>query len=451
MSTDERDASVGDSADSDDAFLRAAAAETSDDARAIAVAASGALAGMLRPGALIAGRYRLDRRLGAGGMGVVWAATHVVTRREVALKFLKASVTADTEARRRFLQEARAATAAHHPNVVEIWDVFDLPGDTPVIVMDLLAGETLRERLARAGSLDLETTAKLLLPVISAVGTAHALGIVHRDLKPDNIFLAGDGAAPSVKVLDFGIAKLMTRPDDLEPAVSTGTGEMLGTPCYMAPEQALGERDVDHRADIWALGAIVYECLAGVRPVRGPNIGQVVLQLTGEGIAPIAKVAPRLARDVSAMIDRMLCADRAARPWSLQEIGETLERYAGVKAPSFGKPRVAAGAEEEVQRVRRSRGGSRVLAVVIGGVIAGAVALWWVGRGQEQSQIQRQSPSPSPMQRQSPSPSPSPSLSPNPDPSQNPNPSAVQKQLRRARVKPTAPAFRGGLAEQAPF
>src|SRR5690349_15049968 len=159
-------------------------------------------------GSLIAGRYRLEHPLGEGGMGTVWAATHTVTRRSVAMKFLKDSMRHRKDLRERFLREAAAASALKHPNVVEIIDVFDFAEGCPVMVMELLAGETLGAKLLRDERLSMEETAAVMLPVVSAVGAAHALGIVHRDLKPDNLFLLEGSAEPRVKVLDFGIAKL---------------------------------------------------------------------------------------------------------------------------------------------------------------------------------------------------------------------------------------------------
>src|SRR5688500_1886807 len=198
-------------------------------------------------------------------MGVVWAARHLESGVLVALKFLRTGHGGadDPDSLKRFLREARAAASVRHPHVVAIREVLELPDGRPVMVMELLAGETLRNRLSRAPRLSLEEVAAILLPVASAVGTAHAQGIVHRDLKPDNIFLSRDaGGAPLVKVLDFGIAKVTRASDDHASHGHglTGSGEVLGTPNYMAPEQVFGERDIDQRCDIWALGVILYEC-----------------------------------------------------------------------------------------------------------------------------------------------------------------------------------------------
>src|SRR5580658_9486144 len=177
-----------DSDASEDSFLRAAA-EMPDPSRSTAEGRSVGVAPGLVRGELVAKRYRLDRELGRGGMGVVWEATHLVTRRRVALKFVIGPAHRRADLRRRFLREARAASAANHPNVVEVLDVFELEDSTPVMVMELLFGETLRDKLVRERKLSLEAAASIALPVIAAVGTAHAVGIVHRDLKPENIFL----------------------------------------------------------------------------------------------------------------------------------------------------------------------------------------------------------------------------------------------------------------------
>jgi eukaryotic-like serine/threonine-protein kinase len=160
-------------------------------------------------GTVIGGRYRLDRLLGEGGMGQVWAATHNITGGRVALKFVKAVGDAKAEVHKRFLREARAATLVEHPNVVTIRDVFD-HDETPVIVMDLLHGETLAALLSREGKLDLGDAARLILPVIAAVGAAHEAGLIHRDLKPENVFLSKGQTGEMVRVLDFGIANSST-------------------------------------------------------------------------------------------------------------------------------------------------------------------------------------------------------------------------------------------------
>ncbi len=329
---------------------------------------------------LIAGRYRLSQRLGQGGMGDVWSAIHVVTRRQVALKFLRGQLAGRPEMRQRLLREARAATAVEHPNVVEVLDVFELEDGLPVMVMALLEGETLTALLARSAPLPLDAALEVLLPVVSAVGTAHARGVVHRDLKPENVFLARDGARTVVKVLDFGIAKLMSEDGSSEGATLTGAGATLGTPCYMAPEQGFGEHEIDHRADIWSLGAMFYESLTGGRPVEGDSLGQVLKRFLVQGITPIEALAPDLPSDVSRLVMRMLSRERETRPEDLREVIEVLRRHTRVVVPSFGAP--AAVPVSEVVPIRSSGTSPRIPARGSAPVVAvrrHPWALWLAG------------------------------------------------------------------------
>jgi serine/threonine-protein kinase len=295
--------------------------------------------GVAAPGNVIAGRYRVDRLLGRGGMGSVWAATHLVTHKSVALKLIDDPGRPNT--RRRFEREARAASAALHPNIVAVHDVFEAEDGTPVMVMDLLVGEPLDYRLVREGRLPLAEAASILVPVVSAVGSVHARGVVHRDLKPANIFLAEEGGRVVVKVLDFGLAKLSSTERAIgEPAALTTTGAMMGTPYYMAPEQCAGEREIDHRVDVWALGVILYECLAGRRPITADNLGQVIKKVLIDGVPPLEDAVQGLPDEIYALVRRMLARERDARPGDLREVGEVLAHFAGegVAAPPFGPP-----------------------------------------------------------------------------------------------------------------
>jgi eukaryotic-like serine/threonine-protein kinase len=286
----------------------------------------------LREGALIAERYRLEHLLGVGGFAVVWAATHALTRKRVALKFLKDDRALDEPTRRRFLREARAASALAHPHVIAIHDVFE-DAQGPVMVMDLLEGESLRERLRQQPVLELGEVSSIVLPVVSALEAASELRLVHRDLKPDNIFLAhSDGADPaalSVKVLDFGIAKFAAREGvAAQSGTLTESGALLGTPYYMSPEQILGDREIDHRSDIWALGVIAYECLAGARPTDGATVGLVISRIiVKESIVSLEQRRPDLPPEVCAIVQRALSFDRAERP-TLGEISRVFAPYA---------------------------------------------------------------------------------------------------------------------------
>ncbi len=290
-------------------------------------------------GVVLAGRFALERRLGRGGMGDVWAATNTVTGRKVAIKLLHGEDAADPTVRKRFLREARAASRVQHPNVVEILDVLELDDGAPAMVMERLEGESLGQRLRRERTLSLSDTASLLLPAITAVGAAHAAGVVHRDLKPDNIFISkGHEGVTVVKVLDFGIAKIAGEGEGGVTAGLTGTGAMLGTPYYMAPEQLFTDETIDYRCDIWSLGIILYECLAGRRPARGDNFADIVKVIATRAITPLEKVAPDVPDEIIALVSRMLAFEKEGRPKSLREVCDVLRHHTDVLATSFGDP-----------------------------------------------------------------------------------------------------------------
>jgi serine/threonine protein kinase len=312
----------------------------------------------LAPGVVVAQRYELIRLLGEGGMGVVWSALHRVTQKPVALKFLKPP--ASPELTLRFLREARAVGAVRHPNVIEIHDIFTLDDGLPAMVMDLLEGESLADRLERGGALAWEELVRIMIPVLAAVGAAHAAGVVHRDLKPDNIFLSrlGDGRTEPI-VFDFGICKLNPSESLVgNTSALTETGFMMGTPAYMAPEQVYAEADVDARADVWALGVILYECATGKRPVDGESLGQMIKIITAGPITPIEQVAPHLPAEFSALVNRMLRHDRKERPADLREPFAVLRGLVPVNdqsgsasnwlAPSIPPPRGAAAQAADV-------------------------------------------------------------------------------------------------------
>ncbi len=313
----------------------------------------------LAPGRVVVERYRVQAFLGEGGMGQVWSGIQLNTGRLVAIKVLHLSSDVDRHARARFLLEGQAACAVDHPNVVEILDFFEAPDLPPMLVMELLRGETLAAKLAREGKLSAPAMAKLFLPVLSAVGAAHSRGIIHRDLKPANIFLSERRTdEPVVKVLDFGIAKWLV-PIGAESRIRTETGSLLGTPSYMAPEQAMGDRTLDHRVDVWSLGVMMYESLAGARPVECMNAAQLIMRLVRGGITPIERLVPELPHDLAQMIGRMLARDRARRPADLREVLEVIARYTDISVPAFGEPNVALEKEPEATSAEGRDGESR--------------------------------------------------------------------------------------------
>jgi len=293
----------------------------------------------LQPDTIINGRYRLERLIGEGGMGMVWAAVDEEGRERVALKLLKEDGKKNELLLRRFAREARAAMAVAHPNVVRIREVITTEENDPVIVMDYLQGESLAARLERVHRLPLKDFAELFVGVISAIGTAHAAGIVHRDLKPDNIFLVSlpDGREEA-RVVDFGIAKLTALDGEAKQTGGlTTTGAVLGTPYYMSPEQVFGDKNIDHRSDIWSLGLIVFEALAGYRAVEGENIGQLLKVITTGAIPRLREAVPNLPEDVLELDERMISPDRMKRPYDLREVLNVFRRHATRQAASFGE------------------------------------------------------------------------------------------------------------------
>ena len=270
-----------------------------------------------RPGLLLAGRFRLERVVGRGASAVVWEATNTLTSRQIALKIFVGRALDVPRRRDRFLREARAASCVSHPNVLPIDDLVELPDGRAVLVMPLLRGESLRERLARTGSLPAHELSVLFVPVTDALEAAHAGGVVHRDLKPDNLFLSGD--PPRLVILDFGVAKLAS---DGELGL-TSTGVTVGTPFYMAPEQLFGEEDVDARADVWALGVLLFECLSGRRPTEAPNLGQLLKKVSSRSLPELTEADVPDAPHLATLVRAMLSIEREDRP-SLAEVRSAL-------------------------------------------------------------------------------------------------------------------------------
>ncbi len=220
----------------------------------------------LRPGRVIAGKYRLDSELARGGMGDLWVAFDRKLRRKVAVKFINTESAELAEAGVRFEREARAAAQIRSPHVVQTYD-YGMDRGHAYMVMELLEGEDLGARIARDKVLRVTTVAKVLRQIAKGLEAVHAAGIVHRDLKPANIFISLVGGERTVKLIDFGVA----RSGDGDGRRATRRGTLVGTVRYMSPEQAIGETAVDHRADLWSLAVIAYRLLTGHYPFRAPR------------------------------------------------------------------------------------------------------------------------------------------------------------------------------------
>jgi serine/threonine-protein kinase len=253
----------------------------------------------LGPGSLINGKYRLGRQLGEGGMGAIYEARHEFLGTEVALKFLHPALSSRPNVVARFVQEARVSANIKSPHVVQVVDVDQSPEGLAFLVMELLHGEPLSARLSREPILPLSLVVSIALQVLLALETAHAFGVVHRDMKPENVFLTdAPGAAGAtsdgllVKILDFGIAKLRTLGEVR--AQLTRPGVVMGTPEYMSPEQVFSADAVDARADLYALGAMCFEMLAGQRPVVGEDARVIAARVMSGQTPRLDEVAPHV-------------------------------------------------------------------------------------------------------------------------------------------------------------
>lgn len=289
---------------------------------------------------LVAGKYRLTRLLGKGGMGSVWEGVHESLGTRVAVKFIDTDYASSDEIRNRFVNEAKAAARLRSKHVVQVYDQGVGDDAKPYIVMEFLEGEPLDRRLDRQGRLSIEETAKIVLHVCRALAKAHEAGIVHRDLKPENIFLVSDEEDQTelAKVVDFGIAKFTDTSGSS--SSSTRTGAVLGTPQFMSPEQARGLRTVDHRADLWSVGVIAYRCVVGSLPFKGEAVGDLLVNIcTADPPAP-STVMPDAPAGFDGWVRRALAREQNGRFQSASETADSLAAVAGLEsrmgAPSVG-------------------------------------------------------------------------------------------------------------------
>ncbi|HEY2514537.1 MAG TPA: serine/threonine-protein kinase [Polyangiaceae bacterium] len=292
------------------------------------------------PGTVLAGKYRVTKVLGEGGMGVVVAAVHVQLDEPVALKFMLPSALGSPEAVGRFLREARAAVKLKSEHVARVSDVGTLEDGAPYIVMEYLEGTDLAGVLTTRGALPAEEAVEYILQACDALAEAHSLGIVHRDLKPANLFLTQrrDGS-PLVKVLDFGISKSSTL-NEAGGAALTKTGGLMGSPMYMSPEQMKSAKDADARTDVWSLGVILYELVGGRTPFDSDTLGGLMAQVLTEPAPPLGALRPDLPAPLYEVIHRCLEKDRANRYANVAELAAALGPLAPPRAQIL-VPRIA--------------------------------------------------------------------------------------------------------------
>jgi len=353
-------------------------------------------------GELVANKYRVERVLGRGGMGVVVAAMHEQLAQRVAIKMLLPEAEASPNALARFTREARAAATIRGEHVARVLDVGELPGGAPYIVMEYLEGRDLAQTLTDRGTLPPEEAVSFVLQACEAIAEAHAAGIIHRDLKPSNLFVtAGPDGSPLVKVLDFGISKALLS-GSAEGQLTT-TSSFVGSPIYSPPEQLVRAHDVDGRADIWSLGTILFEVLAGRPPFVGDSVMHVASKIFNDAPTPLHELRPELSPDLCAVVMRCLrklpedrypdvralaqalapfapahsvSADRVARivaaslpPSQVTALADTVHDSSKI-APSGETPHALVSA-----RTPPIPGSRRWIAVAVGSALAGATVV----------------------------------------------------------------------------
>lgn len=260
------------------------------------------------PGTVMGGRYRLTRLIAAGGMGAVYEASDETSGAAVALKLLHPELTSDRDVRRRFRRESSVLMALDHPCVVRVLDVGTSDDELLFSVMELLDGETLHARLERDGAFDAQALAPIVEGIAAGLTAAHEHGVIHGDLKPANVFLRRDASGPeTVKLLDFGLSKVL----GLERL--TRTGELIGTPAYMAPELLTGKGELDERIDTYALGVILYQCLAGRAPFTGNVPGKLMMDIVMGEAPPLGELAPEVPEDAARVVAQAMSRARERR------------------------------------------------------------------------------------------------------------------------------------------
>lgn len=343
-------------------------------------------------GRIIADKYRIEAKLGAGGMGFVYRATRLLIGDEVAIKILHSGVT-DPKAGDRFQREARAAARLKHPNVVTIHDFGITDDGMQYLVMELVEGESLRHIIQQQGVIVPSIAVEITRQVCDALDDAHQHNVIHRDIKPDNIVVKATVNGLRVKVLDFGIAKLR---DDLAGNL-TQTGSILGTPHYMSPEQCLGE-ELDSRSDIYSLGIVVYEMLTGTVPFHAPSSSAVVVQHVTQPPPALRSINPAISPAIEFVVLNSLNKQREARPQTAGSLARNLSSalsHAGFPAPgqvnttpsapgltdSSEATVVIAKPEHAVDaKPRRSRAVPILgyLGLLIGALVLGGAIVWFI-------------------------------------------------------------------------
>jgi eukaryotic-like serine/threonine-protein kinase len=290
----------------------------------------------LSTGDIIDGKYRIIRLLGEGGMGAVYEGENTRIHRRVAIKVLHSAVAQTGEAVARFEREAQAAGRIGSEHIVEVLDLGNLPSGDRYMVMEFMDGDSLSGRIRSRGRLTAGETYPIIHQLLEALSAAHGAGIIHRDLKPDNVYLlkTRGGKADFVKLLDFGISKFNQLSGDSGFSM-TRTGAVMGTPYYMAPEQAKGSRDLDHRVDLYAAGVILYEAVTGEVPFNADTFNELLFKIVLEQARPVEQVVPGIDPNFAAIVNKSMARDPAARFQSAREFQQALEQWAAGAGPQL--------------------------------------------------------------------------------------------------------------------
>jgi serine/threonine protein kinase len=301
------------------------------------------------------GNYRITARLGEGGMGIVYLAEHPVIGKKVALKAIHPELSRNAEVVSRFVTEAKSVNQIGHEHIVDIADFGTTPSGEFYFIMEYLQGEALSDRLKREGRLDATRAMVIGAQIADALDSSHEHGIIHRDLKPENIFLVARGGSKDfVKVLDFGLAKLTQTEEKV--SHKTRAGSVMGTPYYMAPEQCEGKTEIDHRADIYSLGVLLFEMLTGKVPFGGDGYGEIIVKHITMPPPSVRSLVPELSPELDLILFRALAKDRTQRFQTMADLRDALldpNRYASA-APAVGIPDDLSGVARAASPMARS-------------------------------------------------------------------------------------------------